>query len=124
MASNLVSLLEQVQTDIGKDFIATDVVDMDGMSLGGVRGRDNFNSEIVAAHFTIVMKFAARVSEHMKMGVPVENLVTTDKALVLTRFLGDGSLYWLLVVSKNATLGLLRTLMDEYELRIWGAIPS
>lgn len=124
MMAELVDLLGEIRTDIGKDFIATDIVDMDGMSIAGLKAQDDFNSGIVAAHFTIVMKFAGRVSGHMSMGAPIENLVTTDKALVLSRFLGDGSLYWLLVVSQNSTLGLLRTLMDEYELRLWGAIPA
>src|SRR3990172_10473031 len=117
--AELMNILGDIRTDIGRDFIASDIVDMDGMSIAGIKDQDDFNSEIVSAHFTIVMKFAGRVSGHMDMGKPIENLVATDKALVLSRFLGDRSFYWLLVVNENATLRLLRTLIDKYELRLW-----
>jgi hypothetical protein len=50
-------------------------------------------------------------------------LITTDQAFILTRSLGDGSFYWGLAVTREATLGMLRMLMNEYADRLWDAIP-
>ena len=124
MNSELGSIIEDIRSDLGDDFIATEIVGMDGMSVAGDKALEEFNSEIVSAHFTMVMKLATKVSNNMETGAVNENLVSTDSSLVLSRFLGDGSVYWLLVTTKEATLGIVRTLMDEYELRIWGALPN
>lgn len=124
MKNDLANIIEDIRSDLGNDFIATDIVGLDGMSVAGDKALEEFNSEIVSAHFTMVMKLADKVSGNMEIGAVSENLVSTENSLVFTRFLGDGSMYWLLVTTKDATLGIVRTLMDEYELRIWGALPK
>lgn len=123
MNSELASIIKDIRSDLGDDFIATDIVGMDGMSVAGEKVIEEFNSEIVSAHFTMVMKLATKVSNNMDLGTVNENLVTTESSLVFSRFLGDGSVYWLLATGKDATLGIVRALMDEYELRIWGTLP-
>jgi len=123
MNSELASIIKDIRADLGDDFVATDIVAMDGMSVAGEKALEEFNSDIVSAHFTMVMKLATKVSKNMDLGNVIENLVSTDDSLVFSRFLGDGSVYWLLATTKEATLGIVRTLMDEYELRIWGALP-
>ena len=124
MNNDLANIIEDIRSDLGNDFIATDIVGLDGMSVAGDKALEEFNSEIVSAHFTMVMKLADKVSGNMEIGAVSENLVSTESSLVFTRFLGDGSMYWLLATTKDATLGIVRTLMDEYELRIWGALPK
>lgn len=124
MNSELANIIKDVRSDLGNDFIATEIVGMDGMSVAGDKALKEFNSEIVSAHFTMVMKLAKKVSHNMDIGAVNENLVSTDSSLALSRFLGDGSVYWLLITTKEATLGIVRTLMDEYELRLWGALPN
>lgn len=52
-----------------------------------------------------------------------DNLVTTDKVYILSRFLGDNSYYWGMVVTRDATLGFIRMLMNEYAPQLWDAIP-
>jgi predicted regulator of Ras-like GTPase activity (Roadblock/LC7/MglB family) len=59
----------------------------------------------------------------MNMGAVDHNLVTTNQAYVITRFLGDNSYYWGLAITKDAVLGLAYILMDDYAERIWEAIP-
>jgi len=71
----------------------------------------------------MVMKLAANVASKIGMGTVEDSLVTTDQAYIITRFLGDGSYYWGLAVTRNATLGMVRTLMNEYADQIWKAIP-
>ena len=124
MNQDLANLIKDIRDDLGADFIATDIIDLDGMSIAGDKSDSNFNSELVAAHFTMVMKLATKVSGNMDTGTVSENLVSTENSLVFSRFLGDASLYWLLATTKDATLGIVRTLMDEYELKLWGALPN
>jgi predicted regulator of Ras-like GTPase activity (Roadblock/LC7/MglB family) len=124
MNQDLANLIKDIRDDLGTDFIATDIIDLDGMSIAGDKSDSNFNSELVAAHFTMVMKLATKVSGNMDTGTVSENLVSTENSLVFSRFLGDASLYWLLATTKDATLGIVRTLMDEYELKLWGALPN
>ncbi|HTY24807.1 MAG TPA: hypothetical protein VMC85_16880 [Desulfomonilaceae bacterium] len=57
------------------------------------------------------------------MGGVEDNLVAIDKAYLLTRFLGNGPYYWGLAVTRNAALGSVRILMNEYADQLWDAIP-
>lgn len=124
MNVELERLIDDIRSDLDKEFIAMDIVGLDGMSVAGAKALDEFNSEIVSAHFTMVMKLAQKVSENMDIGAVRENLVSTESSFIFSRFLGDGSLYWLLATSNEATLGIVRALMDEYEQRIWAALPN
>jgi hypothetical protein len=63
------------------------------------------------------------VSNKIGIGAVDDLLVTTDKTFILTRFLGDGTYYWGLAVSRNAVLGAVRVLMNEYADQLWEAIP-
>jgi predicted regulator of Ras-like GTPase activity (Roadblock/LC7/MglB family) len=121
--AKLDQLIQQFRSEIGPDFISTDVVGMDGMSIAGGSNDPNFNSNETAARFAMVMKLAGNVTTRVGMGVVDDNLVTTDRTYVLTRFLGDGSYFLNVAVSRNAILGNLRVLMNEYAPRFWEAIP-
>lgn len=119
--------LEQVlfdfRNELGSDFMSTDVVGMDGISIAGGSIDPNFNANDAAARFAEVMKLAFKISTKIEIGKVEDNLVTTDKTYILSRFLGDGSYYWVVVVTSNATLGTVRMLMNEYASKIWDVIP-
>jgi predicted regulator of Ras-like GTPase activity (Roadblock/LC7/MglB family) len=117
-------LILEVRRELAADFISTDIVGMDGISIGGGSVDPNFNATEASARFSVVMKLAMKVSTKINTGKVDENLVTTDKAYILTRFLGDGSYYWGIAVTRNATLGTVRLLMNEYVPKFWDAIPS
>jgi len=121
--NKLEQLLQQVRTELGADFVATDVVGLDGLSIAGGSVVADFDSTAASARFAMVMKLAANVASKIGMGTVEDSLVTTDQAYIITRFLGDGSYYWGLAVTRNATLGMVRTLMNEYADQIWKAIP-
>jgi predicted regulator of Ras-like GTPase activity (Roadblock/LC7/MglB family) len=121
--TRLEQLLQEVRTALGGDFIATDVVGMDGISIAGGSINPDFDSTESAARFAMVMKLAAQVSNKIGIGAVDDLLVTTDKTFILTRFLGDGTYYWGLAVSRNAVLGAVRVLMNEYADQLWEAIP-
>jgi predicted regulator of Ras-like GTPase activity (Roadblock/LC7/MglB family) len=114
----------QFRNELGSDFISTDVVGMDGISIGGGSLNPNFDSADISARFAEVMKLAVKISTKIDIGKVDDNLVTTDTTYILSRFLGDGQYYWVVVVSSNATLGTVRMLMNEYAPKINEAIPQ
>ena len=76
-----------------------------------------------AARFAKVMKLAATIADKLKLGAVDNNMVTTDSAYILTRFIGDGSYYWGVFVRRDATLGSIHMLMKEYAEPLWRAVP-
>src|SRR5512136_762492 len=106
--AKLEQLIQQFRTELGADFISTDVVGMDGISIAGGSIDPNFNSTDAAARFSMVIKLADRISQKLSLGKVDDNLVSTDKAYIIARFLGDGSYYWGVAVTRNATLGTVR----------------
>ncbi len=121
--AKLDQILQQFRSELGADFVSTDVVGMDGMSIAGGSIDPNFDGTEASARFAMVMKLAGRVSEKLSMGAVDDNLVTTDKAYVIARFIGNGSYYWGVAVTRNATLGTVRMMMNEYADQLWDAIP-
>ncbi len=116
-------LVDEFRTEIGADFVSTDVVGMDGLSIAGMSADPGFDGTAAAARFAMVMKLASKVADKIEMGEVDDTLTTTDRAYVLTRFLGDASYYWGVAVTREATLGVVRMLMNEYADRLWDAIP-
>jgi len=121
--AKLEQLIQQFRSELGADFISTDVVGMDGLSIAGGSIDPNFNSTDASARFSLVMKLAEKSSSKLGMGKVDDNLVTTDKAYIIARFIGEGSYYWGVAVTRNATLGTVRMLMNEYADQLWDAIP-
>ncbi len=121
--AKLDQLIQQFRSELGADFVSTDVVGMDGLSIAGGSIDPNFNSTDASARFSVVMKLAEKSSSKLGMGKVDDNLVTTDKAYIIARFIGDGSYYWGVAVTRNATLGTVRMLMNEYADQLWDAIP-
>jgi predicted regulator of Ras-like GTPase activity (Roadblock/LC7/MglB family) len=116
-------LLNEFRSEIGADFVSTDVVGMDGLSIAGMSADPNFDGSAASARFAMVMKLASKVADKIEMGNVDDTLTTTDVAYIITRFLGDGSYYWGVAVTREATLGVVRMLMNEYTDQLWDAIP-
>ncbi|HTX78980.1 MAG TPA: hypothetical protein VMC62_04895 [Longilinea sp.] len=121
--AKLEQIIQQIRSELGADFISTDIVGMDGISIAGGSISPDFDANDAAARFAMVMKLAARVGDKVGMGKVDDNLVTTDKAYLISRFIGNGSYYWGLAVTRNATLGSVRIMMNEYSDQLWDAIP-
>ncbi len=121
--AKLDQLLQQFRGELGADFISADVVGMDGISIAGGSTDPSFDSNEASARFAMVMKLAGNVTTKVGMGVVDDNLVTTDRTYMLTRFLGDGSYFLNVAVTRNAILGSVRLLMNEYAPPMWEAIP-
>lgn len=124
MSAELQSVLQEVRADLGEDFVASGIVGQDGVALATETADQSFNSDLASAQFSMVMKMSERLGNRLSLGKLQENQLATDTLLALSRPIGDGSFYWLLVAQANTNLGLLRAVMDQYELRVFGAIPS
>ncbi|MBA4383467.1 MAG: hypothetical protein C0410_01905 [Anaerolinea sp.] len=122
--NKLEQIIYQFRNELGSDFISTDVVGMDGISIGGGSLNPNFDAADISARFAEVMKLAVKISTKIDIGKVDDNLVTTDTTYIISRFLGDGNYYWVVVVSSNATLGTVRMLMNEFAPQITDAIPN
>lgn len=121
--TKLEEILNQVRSELGSEFVATNVVGMDGLAIAEIAADPSFDAAAAAARFAMVMKLASRVADKTDMGGVDDNLVTTDRVFILSRFLGNGSYYWGLAVSKEATLGMVRMVMNDYADRLWAEIP-
>lgn len=122
----LQDLIQEIRQEIGADFIATDVVYLkDGMSIAGDSSRPNVNVDENVARMTMVMKLASRVTDKIQLG-EIEDLLSSVKSgtYVLIKSLGDGSYFWILSVTENATVGMVRIIMNDYKDKIWDAIPK
>jgi predicted regulator of Ras-like GTPase activity (Roadblock/LC7/MglB family) len=121
--SRIDDLIAEVRSELGTDFISADVVGMDGLSIGGTSVDPNFDAAAASARFAMVMRLADKVAGKIDLGDVDDSLVTAEHAYILTRFLGDGSYYWGLAVTRDSVLGMVRMVMDEYADQLWDAIP-
>ena len=117
------SILQQFRNEIGPDFMASDVVGVDGISIAGLVGESHMDVEAFAARAAMVMKLGSRVSDKLGLGKLEDNLTTTDKSIVITRSLGSGEYFWGVAVTKDAVLGTVRMVMGEFADQVWDAIP-
>ena len=121
--SKLDELIQQIRVELGSDFVSTSIIGADGLSIAGGSMDPSFDNSEASARYAMVMKLAMKVGDKLALGAVDDNLTTTDKALILNRFLGDGSYFWELVIAKEATLGSVRLMMNEYAPKFWNAIP-
>jgi predicted regulator of Ras-like GTPase activity (Roadblock/LC7/MglB family) len=122
LMGKLEDVLQRLHLELGADFISSDVVGKDGISIAGGSIDPAFNSTMASARFAGVMEMAGRASGKIKLGKVEENLVTTDKVYIIARLVGDGSYYWYLAVRREATLGSILLTMNEYAPKLWNAI--
>ncbi len=123
MANKIEDILQDVRKQLGTEFISTEIIGVDGLTIAETSMNPDFNSAMIAARLAMVVKLSAKVSEKIQIGEVEDSLITTEKGFMLIRFLGDGSYYWRIEVSKEATIGVVRMLMAEYSENLWSAIP-
>ena len=121
--AKLHQLLQDIRTELGGDFISMDVVGNDGMSIAGTSADASYDSAAASARFAMIMKLASKIGDKLNLGGVEDNMATTDQAIILSRYMGDGSYFWVLAIPKDATLGSVRMTMNEYTDQIWNAIP-
>jgi predicted regulator of Ras-like GTPase activity (Roadblock/LC7/MglB family) len=121
--AKLNDLLQEMANEM-PGIISTDVVGMDGLSIAHYATSPEFDAEAAAAQFALVMKLVQKTIGQLKAGAVEDNLVTTNHAYVITRFLGSGSYYLSIAVNKEtASLGNVRLISRQYADLLWDAIP-
>lgn len=122
--AKLDDILLEVKSELGADFIASGIVSMrDGMTISDTKQYSQFDIQTYSARYTMVVQLSQKVAGKTHMGKLEDLLTTTDNAYLLNRLLGDGSYFWGLGVTQNATLGIVRVIMNEYANQLWEAIP-
>jgi predicted regulator of Ras-like GTPase activity (Roadblock/LC7/MglB family) len=122
--TTLEDILAKLRRELASVFISTDIVGMDGLSIAGGSIDPDFDATAASARFATVAKLGKDVSEKLQLGEMDDLLITTDQVYIIQRLIGDGSYYWGLAVTKDATLGMVRLLMKENVEDIWKAIPK
>lgn len=121
--TKLDQLMQQIRVELGAEFVAARITGTDGMAITGGSTSQEYDNSGAAARVAMIMKLAGTVSTKLNLGEVEDNLITTDKTYVLFRPLGDGSYTWTVAVTRDATLGTVRMIVNEYAEQLWDAIP-
>jgi predicted regulator of Ras-like GTPase activity (Roadblock/LC7/MglB family) len=117
-------VIKQFRDEVGGDLIQVSITGIDGMSIARESIiTDQEMAEQMTGRALMALNTAKRVTEKLKMGEYQETILTTDKAYIYAKFLGDGSYTLMVSVTRKATLGTIRMLIEEYAPKIWDAIP-
>jgi predicted regulator of Ras-like GTPase activity (Roadblock/LC7/MglB family) len=116
-------LFQQIRAELGSDFVAMDIVGLDGLSIDTASAINTRDDASASARTVMIMKLAEKVSDKLGLSTVDDFLITTDKVYILFRFIGDNSYIWGLTIRRDAILGSARMIMNEYAPQLWDAIP-
>ncbi|MGC9357083.1 MAG: DUF4388 domain-containing protein [Anaerolineae bacterium] len=121
--ATLKELLKEMSGEI-PGFQAASVSGLDGLSIAEYTASPDFNMEMAAAQFALVMKLVQKSTGQLKSGEVEDNLVTSDSSYILSRFLGDGHYFLVIAVDRDmASLGNVRLMTRNFASDLWDAIP-
>lgn len=122
--SKINDILKEFRGEIGGDLIQTSVIGPDGIPIAQeTTYPDPSFVETMTGRVAMSNSAAKRLIEKLKLGDLEEVIATTEKAYILTRNIGDGSYTIAVSVTRKATLGTVRMLLEEYSPMIWDSIP-
>ena len=122
--AKLDDLLKEMADEI-PGLVAAAIVGMDGLGLAHFTTDPNFDVEIADAQFAVVMQVVNKTAAQLGSDVVEDNLVTTNNAFMLTRFIGDGSMYLgIAVARKGGNLGNIRLVSRNFADALWNAVPK
>jgi predicted regulator of Ras-like GTPase activity (Roadblock/LC7/MglB family) len=121
--ASLKELLKEMSGEI-PGFQAASVSGLDGLSIAEYTASPDFNMEMAAAQFALVMKLVQKSTGQLKSGDVEDNLVTSNTSYILSRFLGDGHYFLVIAVERDmASLGNVRLMTRNFAPDLWDAIP-
>lgn len=123
MAQKLNDILKELGGEVS-GYLASAVVGMDGLNIADHSKSGKSNPEAIGAQLAVLFKLVDTSTGKMNAGALEDNLLTTDNAYVLTRYL-PGKSYFLGVAvdRKSGNLGNLRLMSKLYTDRIAKAMP-
>lgn len=122
--NKLTNLLKEMGEEI-PGLSATAIVGMDGLPVAQYSTATEFDIEIAAAQFALIMKSLQKTCDQLGNNNVEDTFVTTTSSYLMTLFLGDGSYYLVVAIDKNSgTLGNLRLITKQFADALWNAIPK
>lgn len=122
--NKLTNLLKEMGDEI-PGLSATAIVGMDGLPVAQYSTATEFDIEIAAAQFALIMKSLQKTCDQLGNNNVEDTFVTTTSSYLMTLFLGDGSYYLVVAIDKNSgTLGNLRLITKQFADALWNAIPK
>ncbi len=119
--------LDNVLKEMGEQtegFIAAAVVGMDGINIASYSRNKKADTEAVGAQMTVLLKLVDTTVNKLGAGVIEDNLLTTESAYLLMRFLKDRGFYLGLAADrKTGKLGNMRLNSRIYGDRLSKAMP-
>jgi predicted regulator of Ras-like GTPase activity (Roadblock/LC7/MglB family) len=101
------------------------IVGEDGLMLASTTREGGENVEFTSAALTDVMRSIARITEEIKQGNLVDNLLSTVEAHFLTKPLDDeGKIFLAIGVPRGANLGAVRYVSKVYAEKLKAALPA
>jgi predicted regulator of Ras-like GTPase activity (Roadblock/LC7/MglB family) len=124
MAQKLNDVLKELSGEV-TGYLASAVVGMDGLSLADHTKSSKSNPETISAQLALLFKLVDTSTAKMNAGTVEDNLLTTDTAYVLMRFLPSKEYFLGVAVDrKSGNLGNLRLMSKLYTDRIAKAMPK
>ncbi len=122
--AKLNDLLKEFRGELGGDMVQVTVCGSDSLAVAQETiVQDAELADLMTGRASMSLTAARKATDKLALGTFEESIATTEKVYVLTKYLGDGSYSILLSVTRNAVLGTVRMLMEEYAPRLWDAIP-
>jgi predicted regulator of Ras-like GTPase activity (Roadblock/LC7/MglB family) len=121
--TKLNKLLKEMSEEI-PGYVAGSVVGTDGLSLA-IHTSGNTDVETINVQSALVMRLVLQTVKQLGKPTFEDNLFTAENHFILSRFLGDGS-YWVILVvdKKNGSLGNIRLISRQFSDEIWDSIPK
>lgn len=120
--AQLDDIIKQMSAEVN-GFIAAAVVGMDGLNIAQY-AKGKVNPESISAQMTLLLKLVDTSTTKLNAGSVEDNLLTTENAYVLMRFLPEKQ-YFLGIAAdrKTGNLGNLRLMSRMYSDRLGKAMP-
>lgn len=126
MEDNMAQKMQEVLADLSGEatgLFASAVVGMDGLPVAEF-AKKSVDIESFSAQMTLLIKLVDTTTKKVKAGKVEDYLLTTDKAYLLIRFLGDSDYYLGIgAVREASNLGKLRLYSRIYAERLSAVLP-
>ncbi len=123
MAQKLNDILKELSGEVS-GYLASAVVGMDGIGIADNTKSAKSNPETISAQLALLFKLVDTSTDKMNAGAVEDNLLTTDNAYILMRFLPSKDYFLGVAVDrKSGNLGNLRLMGKLYAERIAKVMP-
>ena len=117
------NVLKEMSDQI-EGFITCAVVGMDGLSIASFSRNKKTDTEAISAQMTLLLKLVETSVNKLGAGTIEDDLLTTESAYVLMRFLKDRGFYMAIAADrKTAKLGNMRLNSRIYADRLSKVMP-